>query len=75
LFNPHYRDIGYWDHLREPTLLPGGWTSAATILGFVGGHIVGSISAPIALTEALFPGRASASSPLRSPCRRRGALG
>lgn len=58
LFNPHYRDITYWDHLWQPTLLPGGWTSAAMILGFVGGHIVGSIGAPIALTEAMFPDRA-----------------
>lgn len=58
LFNPHYRDISYWDHLWQPTLLPGGWTSAAMIAGFVGGHVVGSISAPIAVTEALFPARA-----------------
>lgn len=58
LFNPRYRDIAYWDHLWQPTLLPGGWTSAAMILGFVGGHIVGSISAPIALAEAMFPDRA-----------------
>lgn len=58
LFNPHYRGIAYWDHLWQPTLLPGGWTSAAMILGFVGGHIVGSISAPIALAEAMFPDRA-----------------
>lgn len=58
LFNPHYRNITYWDHLWQPTLLPGGWTSAAMILGFVGGHIVGSISAPIALAEAMFPDRA-----------------
>jgi len=60
LFNPHYRDMPYWDHLWQPTLLPGGWTSAAMILGFVGGHIVGSISAPIALAEAMFPDRARA---------------
>jgi len=60
LFNPHYRDITYWDHLRQPTLLPGGWTSAAMVLGFVGGHVVGSISAPIALAEAMFPDRARA---------------
>jgi hypothetical protein len=58
LFNPHYRGIGYWDHLWQPTGLPGGWTSAAMITGFVGGHLVGSISAPIAVTEALFPARA-----------------
>jgi hypothetical protein len=57
LFNPHYRAISYWDHLWQPTQL-GGWTSAAMILGFVGGHVVGSISAPIAVAEALFPGRA-----------------
>jgi hypothetical protein len=63
LFNPHYRDITYWDHLRLPTLLPGGWTSAAMILGFVGGHIVGSISAPIALAEAMFPDRDHARAP------------
>jgi hypothetical protein len=59
LFNPHYRGISYWDHLWQPTLLPGGWTSAAMILGFVGGHVVGSISAPIAVAEASFPARAS----------------
>lgn len=58
LFNPHYRDIVYWDHLWRPTLRPGRWTSAAMIVGFVGGHIVGSISAPIALSEAMFPARA-----------------
>lgn len=57
LYNPHYRDIDYWDHLWQPTLLPGGWTSAAMILGFVGGHVVGSISAPTGVTEALFPSR------------------
>jgi hypothetical protein len=58
LFNPRYRGIAYWDHLWRPTLLPGGWTSAAMLLGFVGGHVVGSISAPIAVAEAVVPGRA-----------------
>jgi len=58
--NPPVRAITDWDHLWQPTLLPGAWTSAAMILGFVGGHIVGSISAPIALAEAMFPDRAQA---------------
>lgn len=58
LFNPHYRGISYWDNLREPTLLPGHWTSVAMLAGFVGGHVVGSIGAPIAVAESLVPGRA-----------------
>lgn len=59
LFNPHYRGISYWDHLWQPTQLPGVGTSAAMILGFIGGHLVGSISAPIAVAEGLFPARAA----------------
>ncbi len=57
LFNPDYRDIPYWSDLREPTLVPGG-VSVAMAFGFLVGHMIGSIAAPIALTEALFPDRA-----------------
>jgi len=59
LFNPAYRDIPYWDELRLPTLLPGVGTSAAMIVGFVGGHVIGSIGAPIAVAEAMVSRRAT----------------
>lgn len=57
LFNPDYRDIPYWHDLREPTYLPALGTSAAMICGFLGTHLVGTICAPIALAESVFPQR------------------
>lgn len=57
LFNPAYRAIPYWDNLREPTFIPAIGVSAFMVLQFLGGHVLGSIAAPIALTEALFPAR------------------
>jgi len=59
LFNPAYRDIPYWDNLREPTLIPAVGTSAYMALTFLAGHAIGSICAPIALAEALAPGRST----------------
>jgi hypothetical protein len=59
LFNPHYRSISYWDNLREPTLVSGAGVSAFMVLSFVGGHMITSVCAPIALAEAMFPGRAA----------------
>lgn len=58
LFNPDYRDIPYWGDLREPTLIPAAGVSLAMVVGFLSGHMLGSIAAPIALSEALFPRRA-----------------
>jgi hypothetical protein len=57
LFNPDYRAIPYWDNLREPTLVPAVGTSAFMAFHFLGGHVFGSICAPIALAEALVPDR------------------
>lgn len=59
LFNTDYRAIPYWQNLRQPTLIPDIGTSASMILGFVGGHMIGSIGAPIALAEALVPRRST----------------
>jgi hypothetical protein len=57
LFNPDYRGISYWDDLREPTLIPALGVSAYMALTFLSGHVFGSICAPIALAESLFPER------------------
>ena len=58
LFDPAYRDISYWDDLRDPTFLPWCGTSAYMLLTFVGGHVLGSIAAPIAMAETWWPDRA-----------------
>ncbi len=55
MFNPSYRDIPYWDLLWSPTRIPGIEVSAFAALTFVTGHVVFSLGAPIAFTEALFP--------------------
>lgn len=57
LFNPDYRGITGWALLREPTLVPWLGTSAFMVVLFVGGHVLGSIAAPVALGESWWPGR------------------
>ena len=57
LFDPSYRDISFWDTLREPTFLPWFGTSAFMLLSFVAGHVFGSILAPIVLAESWWPDR------------------
>jgi hypothetical protein len=57
LFDPSYRDIDFWDDLRDPTFLPCCGTSAFMVLSFVGGHVFGSIAAPIAMAESWWPER------------------
>lgn len=52
LFDPSYRDISYWDSLRDPTFLGPLGTSAYMLVTFVGGHVLGSMAAPIALAES-----------------------
>ncbi|RLV50889.1 hypothetical protein D9V37_02785 [Nocardioides mangrovicus] len=70
LFNPAYRGIGYWDAMRKPTYV--GWlgTSAFMLLTFVGGHVLGSIAASLALAESWWPECAG-----RPWLRRRGLVG
>ncbi len=55
LFNPSYRDIPYWDDMRLPTYLPGLGFSAYMALNFLGGHMIQSFAAPIAVIESLHP--------------------
>ena len=57
LFDPPYRDIPYWQDLRVPTYLPWAGTSAYMALTFVAGHVFGSVAAPLALAESLWPAR------------------
>ena len=52
----HDPDIAYWDDLRAGTLLPGLGFAAFPVLSWVTGHVVFSIAAPLALTDALAPG-------------------
>jgi hypothetical protein len=59
LFNPDYRAIPYWDDMRQPTFIPAVGVSAFMVVEFLGGHVFGSICAPIALAEALFPERST----------------
>lgn len=55
LFNEDYRDIEAWDEINEGTYLPALGLSAYNILNFIGGHMIYSIGAPIAIIEALHP--------------------
>jgi hypothetical protein len=59
MFNPSYRDIDYWDESRNPTFIPLLGLSAHMAMNFVGGHVIWSIGAPIAVIEALVPTRAA----------------
>jgi hypothetical protein len=57
MFNPSYRDIEYWDESYAPTFVPALGVSVNHLLTFALGHMIWSISAPIALVEALVPAR------------------
>lgn len=59
LFNDDYRAIEGWDALFRGTFVPGVGVSAVNALNFVGGHAIYSTGAPIALSEAVRPQRAS----------------
>ncbi|PSK85019.1 hypothetical protein CLV63_13818 [Murinocardiopsis flavida] len=59
MFNDAYRDIDYWDDARLPTLVPMLGVSVHQALGFVTGHAVWSICAPIVVIESLAPRRAA----------------
>ncbi len=60
LFNPAYRDIESWEASRLPSFIPALGLSADMALAFILGHAIWSISAPIALVEALVPDRQTA---------------
>jgi len=57
LFNPAYRDVAGWDEMFQATYVPGVGISLNP-LTFATGHMIFSVAAPIALVEALVPGRA-----------------
>ena len=53
MFSMSYRDIPYWDDITDPTRIDALGISAYTTLTFIGGHVILSFCAPIALVEAL----------------------
>jgi hypothetical protein len=53
MFSMSYRDIPYWDDITDPTRIDALGISVYTTLTFVGGHVILSFCAPIALVEAL----------------------
>ncbi|MBA2955800.1 hypothetical protein GON03_15805 [Nocardioides sp. MAH-18] len=55
MWSTDYRDIPYWDDMSEPTYLAPIGLSAYLALTFVGGHVILSVGAPIALVETLTP--------------------
>ncbi|PLP57885.1 hypothetical protein CYK37_16805 [Mesorhizobium loti] len=58
LFNPHYGtdfEILYWDDERLPTWLGQLGISANLVFDFVGGHVIWSFAAPIAMVECCTP--------------------
>lgn len=55
LFNTDYRDIADWQENLRPTFIPGLGISAAMALNFLGGHMIWSFGAPIAVMEACVP--------------------
>jgi hypothetical protein len=57
MFNPSYREIEYWDELFTPTFVPALGVSLAPAVAFTTGHMIWSIAVPIAMIEALDPGR------------------
>ena len=55
LFNPSYRDISYWESMVQPTWVPVLGLSAAAGFGFIVGHVVFSICAPLVVVESIHP--------------------
>ena len=53
MFSTSYRDIPYWDDITVPTAIEPLGISVYTALTFVGGHVVLSFCAPIALVQGL----------------------
>ncbi|HEY0952161.1 hypothetical protein, partial [Nocardioides sp.] len=55
MWSTDYRDIPYWDDMAAPTYLAPIGLSVYLALSFVGGHVILSIGAPIAMVECLSP--------------------
>lgn len=55
LFNPNYVDDPSWQESRNPTLIEAADFSVRQFFSFIGGHMVWSFVAPIAIIEACFP--------------------
>ncbi|MCD0443999.1 hypothetical protein LO763_10225 [Glycomyces sp. A-F 0318] len=55
MFSTGYRDIPYWQDLIGPTWIEPLGLGVASSLGWVLGHMIMSITAPIVLTEGLSP--------------------
>lgn len=55
MFGAERPDIAYWSELREPTLIAPLELSAFATLGWVVGHVVLSIGAPLAVQQVLAP--------------------
>ncbi|MFH7595601.1 hypothetical protein WDV06_10935 [Streptomyces racemochromogenes] len=55
LFNPDFVDEPSWDRDRMPTYVPVLGVSVKQVLGFVGGHVIWSFAAPVAVVEACVP--------------------
>ena len=66
MFSTDYRQIEGWADGYQATLIPALGVSAFNAINFVGGHVIFSICAPIALVEAARP-RAAAQSWLARP--------
>lgn len=53
LFNPDYRQISYWDTMRDPTYLGALGTSGFMLFHFTAPHAFGSVFAPVTLAESI----------------------
>ncbi|HET6529426.1 MAG TPA: hypothetical protein VFH03_02235, partial [Actinoplanes sp.] len=69
LFSRSYRDMDFWPAMVQPTWIGGLGLGAYPALNFLAGHMIWSFGAPIALAEAVRPGRA-----YRPWLRRRGLI-
>ena len=57
MWSTDYRDIPYWAAMAAPTYVAPIGLSLYLVLLFVGGHVILSIGAPVALVESLSPRR------------------
>ncbi|MBB4933194.1 hypothetical protein F4561_004014 [Lipingzhangella halophila] len=55
MFNPSYRDIDYLQPMMRPTYIPAFGISAYLTLTWIAGHVIWSVSVPIAIVESFAP--------------------
>lgn len=53
MWSTSYRDISYWHDMASPTYIEPIGMSVFLVVTFVGGHVINSIGAPIAVAEGL----------------------